>query len=138
MEKLSRGPPAALALAAAAALGLAACRAHAPAAGAAAVNASDGLTRVVCAGEAGDEVRLAGSFDGWRAGQALTAGADGRLAADLALPPGPSAVACVRRAPDGGLTSSAPLNAPAVEPDGFGGENGLFEGPPAAAVTSNE
>ncbi|HEY3449941.1 MAG TPA: glycogen-binding domain-containing protein [Myxococcales bacterium] len=135
MEKLTRALLAAAALSGA----LGACRAHdAPGLSRGAAS-PDGTTRIECAGEAGEEVRLAGSFDGWQAGLSLERDAEGRYWANLALPPGLSLVACVRRGPDGTVTSSAPLDAPAIDSDGFGGENGLYEGPQAALpVTSKQ
>lgn len=124
MEKLTRAL-----LAAAAVSGVGAC-AHAP------VSAPpDGTTRIECAGEAGDEVLLVGTLDGWGAGQLLARDPEGRFAVKVSLPRGYSVFACVRRSPDGTVTSWAPVNAPVVESDGFGGENGVFEGAP---VTSKE
>ncbi|MGC4116354.1 MAG: glycogen-binding domain-containing protein [Myxococcales bacterium] len=128
MEKLT------LALLATLAVAGAACRAHAPV-----PSGAPGTTLVECSGGARDELRLVGSFDEWQAGVTMARGDDGLFFAHLSLPPGVSTVACWRRSPDGTVVTSAPLNAPEVEADGFGGENGVFEGARAGGpVTSKQ
>jgi hypothetical protein len=78
-----------------------------------------GKTRIECRAGA---VALLGSFDGWAARRPLTASGDG-AAADVDLPAGRTAIACLRA--DGSV--EPPLNAPEVEDDGFGGKNGVFD-----------
>ncbi len=81
---------------------------------------------VRCRGDGAVRVWLLGSFNGW--GEPLALTREGRdFTGTLPLAgPIPVSATCLRELTDGGRSSEAPLDAPRREPDGFGGENGLF------------